>query len=59
MFESRSDLLNFLYDIFLGVRSHKKRRSRLRPLAGLMPTRHARRRVLELLHRTAVSPSPR
>ncbi|MFO0105654.1 MAG: beta-carotene hydroxylase, partial [Cyanobium sp.] len=47
---------NFLYDILLGVRSHKKRRSRLRPLAALMPSRHARRRVLHLLHRTAVSP---
>ena len=56
MFETRSDLLNFLYDIFLGVRSHKRRRSRLRPLAALMPSRHARRRVLELLHTTAVSP---
>jgi beta-carotene hydroxylase len=56
MFESRHDLYNFLYDIFLGVRSHKRRRSRLRPIAALMPTRHARRRVLELLHRTAVSP---
>jgi beta-carotene hydroxylase len=56
LFETRTDGLNFLYDIFLGVRSHKKRRSRLRPVAALMPTRHARRRVLELLHRTAVSP---
>ncbi|MFN6346124.1 MAG: beta-carotene hydroxylase, partial [Cyanobium sp.] len=56
LFESRSDGFNFLYDILLGVRSHKKRRSRLRPLAALMPSRHARRRVLHLLHRTAVSP---
>jgi beta-carotene hydroxylase len=56
LFESRKDGINFLYDIFLGVRSHKKRRSRLRPLAALMPTRHARRRVLEVLHHTAVSP---
>jgi len=57
MFESRHDFYNFLYDIFLGVRSHKRRRSKLRPLAALMPSRHARRRVLELLHRTAVSPT--
>jgi beta-carotene hydroxylase len=56
LFESRSDGFNFLYDILLGVRSHKKRRSKLRPLAAMMPTRHGRRRVLELLHRTAVSP---
>ena len=56
LFESRGDALNFLYDILLGVRSHKRRRSRLRPLAALMPTRPSRRRILELLHRTAVSP---
>ena len=56
-FESKSDTLNFLYDIFLGVRSHKKRRSRLRPLAALMPTRHSRRKVLKILHCTAVLPT--
>ncbi|MFO7630612.1 MAG: beta-carotene hydroxylase, partial [Prochlorococcaceae cyanobacterium] len=56
LFESRRDGLNFFYDIFLGIRSHRKRRSKLRPIAALMPTRHARRRVIELLHRTAVSP---
>ncbi|MBM5809791.1 MAG: beta-carotene hydroxylase, partial [Cyanobacteria bacterium M_surface_9_m1_291] len=56
LFESRRDGFNFLYDIFLGVRSHRCRRSKLRPLAALMPTRHARRRVLKLLHSTAVSP---
>jgi beta-carotene hydroxylase len=56
LFETRADALNFLYDILLGVRSHKRRRSRLRPLAALMPTRHSRRRILDLLHRTAVSP---
>ena len=56
MFETKADFYNFIYDIFLGVRSHRKWRSKLRPLAALMPTRHARRRVIELLHRTAVSP---
>ena len=56
MFETKADALNFFYDIFLGVRSHRKKRSKLRPIAALMPTRHARRRVLDLLHRTAVSP---
>jgi len=56
LFESKHDFLNFLYDILLGVRSHKKRRSRLRPIAALMPTLRARRHVLDLLHRTAVSP---
>lgn len=56
LFETRSDGLNFIYDIFVGIRSHRKRRSKLRPLAALMPTRHARRRVIELLHNTAIAP---
>jgi beta-carotene hydroxylase len=57
MFESRADFMNFIYDIFLGVRSHRRRRSKLRPIVHLLPTRHARRRVLDVLHRTAVSPN--
>ena len=59
LFETRHDVVNFLYDIFFGIRSHKRRRSRLRPLAALMPTARSRRHVLALLHRTAVSPRPR
>jgi beta-carotene hydroxylase len=59
LFETRHDGLNFLYDIFFGIRSHKHRRSRLRPLAAMMPTARSRRHVLALLHRTAVSPRPR
>lgn len=57
IFESRTDGLNFLYDILLGIRSHRRRRSKLRPLAALMPTFRSRRHVVELLHRTAVSPT--
>ena len=56
IYESRKDLLNFLYDIFLGIRSHRRNRSRLRPIAGLLPSRRWRRHTLALLHRTAISP---
>jgi beta-carotene hydroxylase len=59
LFETPHDGFNFLYDIFLGIRSHKRRRSRLRPIAALMPTPQGRRHVLALLHRTAVSPLAR
>ncbi len=57
IFETRSDGLNFLYDIILGVRSHKKRRSKMRPLAKLLPNTYLRRKWIELLHRTAVIPN--
>jgi beta-carotene hydroxylase len=56
LFESLGDFTNFIYDIVLGVRSHKRRRSKLRPIAGLLPSFKARRHVVALLHRTAVSP---
>jgi beta-carotene hydroxylase len=56
LFESRSDFTNFIYDVLLGVRSHKRRRSKLRPIAALMPSFRSKRHVLALLHRTAVSP---
>jgi beta-carotene hydroxylase len=56
LFESKGDFTNFIYDILLGVRSHKRRRSKLRPIAGLLPSFKARRHVVALLHRTAVSP---
>ncbi|WP_399214072.1 beta-carotene hydroxylase [Synechococcus sp. RedBA-s] len=59
LFETPHDGINFLYDIFLGIRSHKRRRSRLRPIAALMPTSRSRRHLISLLHRTAVSPVPR
>ena len=57
IFETRSDGLNFLYDIILGVRSHKKRRSKMRPLAKLLPNRNLQRKWINLLHKTAVIPS--
>jgi len=56
LFESRSDFTNFVYDIVIGVRSHRRRRSKLRPIAALLPSFRARRHVVALLHRTAVSP---
>ncbi|MEB3239104.1 MAG: fatty acid desaturase [Cyanobacteriota bacterium] len=56
IFESRADLLNFLYDILVGVRSHRRPRSRLRPVARVLPGPSTRRRWIRLLHRTAVGP---
>ncbi len=56
IFETKKDSLNFLYDILLGVRSHKKSRSKMRPLANLIPTKKLRKRWIYLLRKTAVIP---
>ena len=57
LFESWSDLTNVLYDLVIGVRSHRRRRSRLRSLAVLLPVPAWRRRLLHWLHATAVGPA--
>ncbi len=57
IFESRSDSLNFLYDVLIGIRSHKKRRSKMRPIAKFLPTIRLKRQWIGLLHRTAVIPN--
>ncbi len=57
LFESSADLGNFLYDIFLGVRSHKPHGSRMRRLARVMPSSRMRRGWMGLLQRTAVTPA--
>ena len=59
IFETRSDGLNFLYDIFLGLRSHNLHQSRMRLLAKMMPFRCWRRGWLQLLQQTAVTPARR
>ena len=56
IFETRSDGFNFLYDILVGVRSHKTRRSRMRRVAKVLPGRRLQRGWISLLQRTAVSP---
>ncbi len=56
IFETKSDSLNFIYDVFLGIRSHKYRRSKMRPLAKILPNNHWRKKWIGLLHRTAVVP---
>ncbi len=56
IFETKSDICNFIYDVFLGVRSHKKTRSKMRPLAKLLPSFRWQKRWISLLHRTAVNP---
>ncbi len=56
IFESRADSVNFLYDILIGIRSHKKRRSRMRPFAKLLPSLSLKKKWISLLQKTAVTP---
>ena len=59
IFESKKDCFNFLYDVLVGIRSHKKSRSKMRSIARLIPTNSWRKRFISLLHKTAISPIKR
>ncbi len=56
IFESKNDITNFLYDILIGIRSHKRKRSKMRRFAKLFPSTRWKRKWIALLHRTAVNP---
>ena len=54
IFQTKKDSLNFLYDVLLGIRSHKERRSKLRPIARILPTNNWRRKYIKLIHKTRI-----
>jgi len=56
IFESKKDILNFIYDVFLGIRSHKKNRSKMRLIAKLIPNYNLRRKFITLLHSSSIIP---
>ena len=56
IFESRKDGLNFLYDIILGIRSHKKNRSKIRSIARFIPGNLLRKKFIYLIHKTSIIP---
>ena len=56
IFESSKDGFNFLYDIVLGIRSHKKNRSKMRYLAKIIPSNYLRKKFISLIHKTAIIP---
>jgi len=54
IFETKKDSLNFLYDILLGIRSHKKRKSKMRSIARILPRNNLRRKYIKLIHKTRI-----
>ena len=54
IFETKKDGLNFLYDVILGIRSHNKRRSKMRSIARILPKNNWRKNYIKLIHKTAI-----
>ena len=59
IFETRRDGYNFLYDILVGVRSHKRRSGKMRRAARFMPGRGLRRHWLGFVDRIAIKTEPK
>ena len=55
IFESRKDIINFLYDILLGIRSHKKSRSKMRQFAKLIPNNGIRKKFIKLIRLSSIN----
>ena len=54
IFETRRDGYNFLYDILVGVRSHKRRRGKMRRVAKVFPARRMQRGWLAFVDTLAI-----
>ena len=54
IFESKEDTLNFLYDLFLGLRSHKRKRGRVRKLINLVPIFKLKKFLIKLVNSTYI-----
>ncbi len=59
IFETSADGFNFLYDIVLGIRSHKKSRSKMRSIAKILPHSNWRKKFIYILRKTAIIPKKR
>ena len=55
IFETKKDGFNFLYDVILGIRSHKRNRSKMRILAKILPSSVLRKKYIQLIHKTALT----
>ncbi len=56
IFESKKDTFNFIYDILIGVRSHKKSRSKLRKLSHLLISKRLKKIYINFIRKTSINP---
>ena len=59
IFETQRDGYNFLYDILVGVRSHKRRRGKMRRVAKVLPARRMQRGWLSFVDSLAIKTEPK
>jgi beta-carotene hydroxylase len=54
IFESKEDIFNFIYDLLIGVRSHSKRRGKLRKIINLYPGSKTKKFLFKIVNKTFI-----
>ena len=54
IFESKDDIFNFIYDLLIGVRSHSRRRGKIRKIINLYPGYKIKKFLLKIVNKTFI-----
>ena len=54
IFESKEDIFNFIYDLLIGVRSHSKKRGKIRKIINLYPGFKTKKFLLKIVNKTFI-----
>ena len=54
IFESKEDIFNFIYDLLIGVRSHSKKRGKIRKIINLYPGSKVKKFLLKIVNKTFI-----
>jgi len=54
IFESKGDIFNFIYDLLIGVRSHSKKRGKIRKIINLYPGFKIKKFLLKIVNKTFI-----
>jgi len=54
IFESKEDIINFIYDLLIGIRSHSKKRGKIRKIINLYPSFKIKKFLLKIVNKTFI-----
>ena len=57
IFETKEDTLNFFYDLLIGVRSHTKKKGKLRKIVNLYPSYKIKKSLLKIINKSSIGRS--
>ena len=54
IFETKADTFNFIYDLLVGIRSHKSKKGKLRKIINSLPSFKIRKTLLKIINKTYI-----